>query len=59
MTGIFFRVKRGENFLNIEIENLTTDEREMILSDKEPSFLVGAINRLCDVIWARRWNDPG
>ena len=33
MTGAFLRVKRGDRWENIEVEHLTNEEREKILSD--------------------------
>lgn len=50
LDGIYFRVKRNDEWCNICLSDLTSEEREEILKGKEKPFLRGCINHLCDVI---------
>lgn len=50
MTGAYLRVKRDGKFENIEIEHLTDDEREKLLSndDRLMQWLHVVSNKLAD-----------
>lgn len=50
MTGAFFRIKRGDEWENVEIENLTESELVMVLADKDQRYLISAISLLCKII---------
>lgn len=50
MTGAFFRIKRGDQWENVEIENLTETELVSVLADKDQRYLISAISLLCKTI---------
>lgn len=50
MTGAYVRVKRGEKFENIEVENLTEDELKEQFLSRSPEELVAWMNLLCSTI---------
>lgn len=50
MTGAYLRVKRGEKFENVEVENLTEDELKAQFLSRSPEELVAWMNLLCSTI---------
>lgn len=50
MTGAYFRVKRGDQLENVEIEHLTESELVMVLAEKDQRYLISAISLLCKTI---------
>lgn len=47
MTGAFLRVKRGEEYLPIEVEFLTDEELDAAFLTRTPEALVSWIKMLC------------
>lgn len=47
MTGAYLRVKRGDEFLPIEVEFLTDEELDAAFLDRTPEALVSWIKMLC------------
>ena len=47
MTGAYLRVKRGEQWENIEVEHLTDSERQEVLGGRPPYELVQWLNMAC------------
>jgi hypothetical protein len=50
MTGVYFRVKRGNKWVNKEIEYLTSEERRELLANWDHDSLVNTINHLCHAV---------
>lgn len=50
MTGAYFRVKRGDQWENVEIEHLTDEELVMVFAEKDQRYLISAISLLCKTI---------
>jgi len=50
MTGAYLRVQRDGKWGNLEVEDLTDDERQEILGHREPAELVRWINLLCKTV---------
>lgn len=48
MTGYYIRVRRGNEYLNIEVEHLTDKERERLLKD-DPR-LINWLHAVCKCI---------
>lgn len=48
MTGIYFRVERNGKWENIELENLTSEERKLSLERFDREALIRTINILCE-----------
>ena len=46
LDGVYFRIKRDNCFENICFSDLTDDERQMVLADKDTEFL----KRLCCIL---------
>ena len=49
-TGIYFRVVREGKWVNLEIENLTREERETCLAGRGPAWVNALIDMLCEEI---------
>jgi len=47
MTGVYIRVKRNDEWVNVEIEHMTETELMAQFSDKPADELVKLINVLC------------
>lgn len=50
MTGAYLRVKRGDKWENIEVENLTDDEIREKFATREPQELINWMIMLCQKI---------
>jgi hypothetical protein len=50
MTGAYLRVKRGDKWENIEVENLTDDEIREKFATREPQELISWMIMLCQKI---------
>lgn len=50
MTGAYLRVKRGDKWKNIEVENLTDDEIREKFATREPQELINWMIMLCQKI---------
>lgn len=50
MTGAYLRVKRGDKWENIEVENLTDDELKEKFITRTPEELVNWMSMLCKKI---------
>lgn len=50
MTGAYLRVKRGDKWENIEVENLTDDEIREKFATREPQELINWMIMLCQQI---------
>lgn len=50
MTGAYMRVKRGDKWENIEVENLTDDEIREKFATREPQELINWMIMLCQKI---------
>lgn len=50
MTGAYLRVKRGDKWENIEVENLTDDEVREKFATREPQELINWMIMLCQQI---------
>ena len=46
MTGAYVRVKRDGKWVNVEVEYMTSEEREVALEGRELQWL----NRTCEVL---------
>lgn len=47
MTGAYLRIKRGDKWENIEVENLTDEELEEKFLKRSPEELVNWMKMLC------------
>lgn len=47
MTGAYLRVKRGDKWENVEVENLTDDEIREKFATREPQELINWMIMLC------------
>lgn len=47
MTGAYLRVKRGNKWENVEIENLTDEELHEKFATREPQELINWMGMLC------------
>jgi hypothetical protein len=47
MTGIYFRVERGDTWEAVELENLTNEERETLLSDRPKEYVLALLHATC------------
>ncbi len=47
MTGAYLRVKRNSCWENVEVEHLTTEEREAILGSREPAEIMRWLDLVC------------
>lgn len=50
LDGMFFRVKRNGKWKNVCISDMTNEEREEVLKNKELQFLKKVIDNLCDTL---------
>lgn len=50
MTGAFIFVQRGEKLVNIEVEELTNEERAQHFAPCKHEELIAWINMLCNTI---------
>jgi hypothetical protein len=50
MTGAYLRVKRGDKWENVEVENLTDDEIREKFATREPQELISWMLLLCQKI---------
>lgn len=50
MTGAYLRVKRGDKWENVEVENLTDDEIREKFATREPQELINWMIMLCQKI---------
>lgn len=50
LDGMFFRVKRDSKWGNVCISDMTNEEREEILKNKDPQFLKRVIDNLCETL---------
>ena len=50
LDGMFFRVKRNGKWENVCISDMTNEEREEVLKNKELQFLKKVIDNLCDTL---------
>lgn len=50
MTGAYLRVKRGDKWENVEVENLTDDEIREKFATREPQELINWMIMLCTKI---------
>lgn len=50
MTGAYLRVKRGDKWENVEVENLTEDELREKFATREPQELINWMSMLCEKI---------
>jgi hypothetical protein len=50
MTGAYLRVKRGNKWENVEVENLTDDEIREKFATREPQELISWMLLLCQKI---------
>ena len=48
MTGAFLRVKRNGKFESIEVEFLTNEERQQLLSQRSPDELLRWLDLTCN-----------
>lgn len=50
LDGMFFRVKRDGKWGNVCISDMTNEEREECLKNKDPQFLKRVIDNLCETL---------
>lgn len=48
ISGIFFRYKEGDRYVNRAFEDIPESEQDRILSDKEPEFVRNLAKMLAD-----------
>ncbi len=50
MTGIYFRAERNGKWENVELEDLTPEERHMYLDNFSNESLLKTIDLLCNIL---------
>ena len=56
MTGAYIRIERDGKWQNIEVENLTVEERKEVFKGREPEELLRWIDMLCQAVCALELN---
>lgn len=59
MTGIYFRVRRDDKWVNLEIEHMTDEERDSGLATFDRFALLRTIHMLCANLSSVGANKPG
>lgn len=50
LSGIYFRIKRGDKWVNIDLTDMTDEEVKEVCKAHTEEWLVSVIKRLCEVI---------